>query len=123
MKVLLGSDIEVPGTDLSILLSNLLENGIEACLQLKEEERFIDLCIRQTDHILNIYMKNSTNETLQKDDHIFFADQRNQRGYGLVSVSDIARKYEGNAEFHFNQKTRTFYSSVSININEQICGI
>ncbi len=112
LKILLGNEIDIPNTDLSIVLSNLLENAMEACLQTESADRFINLCIRQTDDILDIYMKNSTGKTLQKNDHLFFAEQRNQRGFGLVSVSDIAKKYNGSAKFHFNQESSTFYSSV-----------
>lgn len=79
--------------DLCVLLGNLLDNSIEACLKL-ENNKFILLNIMQDKNYLNIIVKNTflnlkVNLETTKTNSII-------HGFGLKSVNSIVKKYDGN---------------------------
>lgn len=90
-------------TDLSAVLFNLLDNGIEACLGCSDSS----LSLSISDHMgyLHIKMVNSkqekkfTGETT-KDDKI-------HHGYGLSIITDIANKHDGSVQWIDNGDTFT----------------
>ena len=78
------------------LLGNLLDNAIEACLNL-EEERFIKLMIEQKENLLFIKIQNSIAKIpiIKKNLIQSTKSNRNTHGYGLKNVRDIVNKYDG----------------------------
>ena len=111
--------IDMPETDnivldsnLCAIVSNLLENAIEACQRVEEEKRYIDLrSIKQYD-MLTITMDNSFNGVIHKEDNKFFSSKRDSVGVGTASIQSMAEKLNGEAEFRFDD--HVFYSSVFI---------
>ncbi len=96
--------IHVPGklpidpVDLSMLLSNMLENAVEACLRMeKREEAWLELEIFKRKSFLFLSCKNSvdpgesgepeTEKTRKKD--------KKNHGFGLTVMRDVAEKYSG----------------------------
>lgn len=90
-------------TDLSAVLFNLLDNGIEACSQCNDSS----LSLSISDHLgyLHIKMVNSkqdkkfTGETTKKD--------KVHHGYGLSIITDIANKHDGSVQWIDNGDTFT----------------
>ncbi len=84
--------------DISILLSNLLDNAIKGCDRSKP---YIELIIGHNKSMTYIAVKNNIpvsvladNPNLETD-----IDDESEHGYGIRSVKDIAKKYDGSVEF------------------------
>jgi sensor histidine kinase YesM len=92
---IVGNLSGVKDTDISILLYNLLENAIEACEGQKSP--FIDVKICDNKAYLMIIIKNSLRQiTGKKSDKLTTTKaDKNVHGFGLKTVSDIVKTYDG----------------------------
>ena len=82
--------------DCCILLSNLLDNAIEANRKINDA-RHITLVSRQTEKLLYMEMRNPTSENLQKEGNRILSTKKTDApsGIGLENVDAIVRKYHG----------------------------
>lgn len=79
--------------DICILLGNLMDNAIEACLKINSK-RSIKLSFKQVDSYLNITVKNTYfNEG--NDELVTTKENKFNHGYGIKSVKSIVKKYGG----------------------------
>ena len=100
----LSEDLHIQETDLMSLLSNLLDNAIEAAVQAKEP--FVEVHIREKADTILIRVRNSLpagtipdlQQTSKKDKHM--------HGLGLQIVDGICKKYEGS--FSHKAENSTF---------------
>ncbi len=85
--------------DVSILLSNLLDNAIEGCDGSLSPE--IELAIRSKKSFTYISVKNSISKSVLENNPglITVKPDKSLHGFGIKSVKNIAKKYEGSAEF------------------------
>lgn len=83
--------------DISILLSNLLDNAIEGCGGASE----VELVIESRKSMLFVAVKNSTDKPVLTGNPTLATskDDSGSHGYGVMSVKRIAEKYNGTAEF------------------------
>lgn len=84
--------------DISILLSNLLDNAIRGCDKSKSD---IELIIGHNKSMTYIAVKNNIPISVLTDNPNLETDKDNksEHGYGIRSIKDIAKKYDGSAEF------------------------
>lgn len=84
--------------DMCTILSNLLDNAIEAAQKVKEG-RYINLVIRRAQYFLFIRVSNSC-EKLEEFEIIPKTTKNNKvlHGWGLQSVNDVVEKYNGRME-------------------------
>ena len=95
--------------DWVIILGNILDNAIEACQQIKEGERKIELYIHQYKKMLIIRLENSVGNRPDFQGGILRSNKSGHFGIGLSNVQDAVKKYEGDIELEFNDncfKTR-----------------
>ena len=108
------ASLSISGADLCGVLSNLLENAVEACLRIEAEPRVIRLSIMDIGD-LAIRVENSTDSKLKKSDDSFFSSKGEDRvGYGLASVRAIAKRYNGTTNFIWDSEEHLFISTVSL---------
>ncbi|MFJ7952535.1 GHKL domain-containing protein [Lysinibacillus sp. NPDC096418] len=88
-------------TDLIKILSNLIDNAIDATIELPENERKITICCNADDNLYEFTIMN-TGPSIADKDQIFKqgfstkkAEQGKIRGQGLFIVREIVRKYDG----------------------------
>lgn len=113
LKLEIEQEIKVSETDLCGLLSNLLENSLEACRRQKEGERFITLSIGKKPSMITIRVENSTDGNVTKHGEDFLSSkEKNRKGYGLNSIRSISKRYGGEVEFTFDNTIRIFVSTV-----------
>ena len=95
IKVEVPEEIFISDFDLNILLSNLLENSIEAIQHVREKE--LDICLRYQKSILYISIYNTFEEVRRKGKDVYLTTKqdKNQHGIGLSSVRNIVEKYDG----------------------------
>ena len=82
--------------DLCIIIGNLFDNAIEACMALPKEERMIRVYMEMKNTLLYISFTNST--ALQKQKKVngrFFSSKGEGHGYGLVRIDTIIDRYQG----------------------------
>ena len=89
-------DISISGIDLSVLIGNLLDNAMEACMQIpREQDRFIRIYIDIIKKQLYIAVTNSTAGRVQKNGMHFLSDKPGNHGFGLLRIDSIVAKHHG----------------------------
>lgn len=105
----------IPAFDMGIVLNNLLDNGIEACERIPENERYIHLRLQRRNTFLLIEMTNSF------DGYIRFPESEEYplpvsskpeeqselvktHGLGLRNVREIAQRYLGDVNIRVEGK-------------------
>ena len=99
-----GDYSNISGTDLCIVLGNLLDNAIEAeekeienkQIVVRVAENFGIIYISVKNHIAKSVLKNNTNLKTTKNHKI-------EHGFGLRSVHEIAKKYNGSVFIDENE--------------------
>ncbi len=92
---------KVKTTDLIILLSNLIDNAIDATMELPEDQRKIDIIFQESEttfifKIINTGPGIVENELIYKQGYTTKKEQQGKiRGQGLFIVREIVQKYKG----------------------------
>ncbi len=84
--------LNVPAVDLCIVIGNLLDNAIEACMELPAGERLIRIYIEMKGRYLYIVMTNTTAGVKKKN---FETRKGEGHGLGLARIDAIVKKYGG----------------------------
>lgn len=103
-------------TDITVLLGNILENAVEACLRQTDTDTdtFIKLRIKcHGESELLIIADNSCTAPVESRDGLPLSSKRDGPGIGTSSIRDIAERYHGTAQFEW--KNDIFYTSVRLN--------
>ena len=107
--------LPIPDVDLCVMLSNLLENALEASAKLPEGEREIVVRIGEKRGQFIILVENMFDGTFVKDhDKILSAKAQGREGVGIASVRTVVAKYNGETEFYADGAR--FYSEVYVPI-------
>lgn len=96
-KASVPKNMHISEIDLCVIIGNLLDNAMEACLKQKDEnERFIRVYIGLLKEQLYISVTNSSGGEIKKQG-LFYASTKNSasHGFGLMRVDKIATKYSG----------------------------
>ncbi|MET4560043.1 two-component system sensor histidine kinase AgrC [Lysinibacillus parviboronicapiens] len=104
---------KIKTTDLIKILSNLIDNAIDATLELPEGQRKIIICCMADEAQYAFKVKN-TGPTIIECDHIFRqgystkkAQQGKIRGQGLFIVKEIVNKYHGGISIESTKELET----------------
>lgn len=81
--------------DLCSILSNLLENAIEACEKVEKDSRWIKIWILEKTGCLIIKVENAMAVAPVKKNGSHVSSKSGSHGYGLKSVESVTRKYDG----------------------------
>lgn len=89
-------NISISGIDLSILIGNLLDNAMEACIQIPEEkERFVRIYIDIVKKQLYISVTNTMDGKAKRIGGSFRSTKHGNHGFGLLRIDSIVSKYNG----------------------------
>ena len=101
--------------DLCILLSNLLDNAIEACSNIEKSK--IQIQIKTVKQYLTIVIKNTTeHDVLQKNPHLNSNKKtKGIHGIGIKVVQEIVTKYNGSINFESTPSLFTVKLMLSTN--------
>ena len=101
-KMDIPAQISLDEVDMCLVLSNLLENAIEASLKTEPLKRKINVEIYLPyPHLPLIQVENTFHGEIQKKNEIFQSSKRKGNGVGLQSVRHIAEKNGGAAKFTY----------------------
>ena len=97
VKAQAGEKINVSDVDLCVIIGNLVDNAIDACQAIKQEDkRFIRIYIGRLKQQFYISVSNSTAETTRNAGSIFVSKKGSaMHGHGLKRVDAAVKKYEG----------------------------
>lgn len=95
-KAIVPKNISVSEIDLCVIIGNLLDNAIEACLRVDDEtKRFIRVYMDLKRDNLYLSVTNASNGKIQKQDGRYISGKGANHGFGLMRVDKIVDKYEG----------------------------
>ena len=98
----LPRNLPVPDTGLCSVLSNLLENAMEASLRTAPENRKVQVSARlHSENILLLSIENNYDGEIQEKNGVFLSSKRAGEGIGLQAVRHIAEKNGGYSQFHY----------------------
>lgn len=109
--------------DITVLLLNLLDNALEGCSRLPEqEERWINLQIGWEEDILQIACSNAADDSAEESPRdgngsISSKDDKRAHGFGLASIRNIVSQYDGSMEI---ERTDDSYH-VILKLNLKFC--
>lgn len=112
----------VDPVDMTVLLGNCLENALEALRQLPEGERRLSIEMMPVKSMLVLRVQNTCTGTHNSEGTASwkeFAPRKEtaRRGVGLRSITAIAEKYDGNAQFQC--KDGVFTTRVILNARQE----
>ncbi len=89
--------LSVSDIDLCALIGNLIDNAVESCEKMTEQDgkQFIRLYIGVLKKQLYISVTNSTNEVVRKLDSEYISKKRGNHGHGLKRINLVVEKYQG----------------------------
>ena len=98
----LPRDLPVPGTDLCSVLSNLLENAMEASLRTAPEKRSVQVSARlHSGNMVLLSVENNYDGEVRERNGVFLSSKRPGEGIGLQAVRHTAEKGGGYVRFHY----------------------
>lgn len=98
MDVVVPEDLELSVYDMNVILTNLLDNSIEAVRQSKDEEdKKIEVHISYSKKRLVIRVENPFDGVVRQEDGHFVTtkEEREAHGYGMKNVEQMVKKYDG----------------------------
>ena len=88
--------LSVSDVDLSVMIGNLLDNAMEACLKLPAEERFIRFYMARVKDNLYIYVMNSLDGAYRRGPGGYLSTKAaDSHGFGLHRIDKVVKKYRG----------------------------
>ena len=89
-------ETEVTDVELCVILGNLLDNAMEACLKIEnEKDRFIRVYIGLFKEQFYISVTNSMTGTPKRHGKTYKTTKGEDHGFGLMRIDGIVKKYDG----------------------------
>lgn len=87
--------LSVKDVDLCVIVGNLMDNAMEACLKLPKEKRFIRVYMDIKGENLYLSVTNSSSGKPNRSGERFVTSKAGSHGFGLLRMEGIVRKYGG----------------------------
>lgn len=97
-KILVKAEAKIPvsltvsAVDLCIIIGNLLDNAMDACMELPQEERLIRIYIEMKGNYLYLALTNTAGGKKKKN---FRTGKGEGHGFGLGRIDAVVKKYGG----------------------------
>lgn len=108
--------IKIDHLDLTVLIANILDNAIEATMQVPDNKHISFSLITDNDNIV-IFTQNPTVKDVETTHLMTTKKDKQHHGFGLMSVKSIAQKYDGN---YIYECVNGFFASTIVLFNHQI---
>lgn len=100
------------GVDLTTIVSNLLDNAVDAVLELPEEQRYIHFAVAFQMGEIMIHVENPTKNDLKREGNTIVSTKEGHLGLGLKNVEMVVKKYKG--DFKTDVKDGNFVVAITI---------
>ena len=112
------SQLSIPTDDLVVLLSNLLDNAIEACLRLPEDRAIACSLVHEEELLLSI--RNTSPAVQIENGRIETSKEpKAEHGFGLAAVRDILTRLEGEYVMDYSEPWFSFVAEIPDAANER----
>lgn len=113
-------DLNIKPTVISSIISNLLNNAIEANLKIIESERYIDLKIFCYKNYLTMIVKNPYKHVLLEFDGVLATNKKDNiyHGYGLKIVKSSVNQYGGT--FQYSHDKNIFIAKMILPLRQEL---
>jgi len=110
------SDFPLPDDALVVILTNLIDNAIEACEKLPEQKRSILLKMQITPDFSILYIENPTSQPVRiKNNHVLTTKSNPlAHGYGLKNVYAMLEQHNAVYVINYNPSNSVFCFSAQI---------
>jgi len=100
LEIRLPECITLDYIDLSVILGNLLDNAIEACIKSNKPQPYINLSMYVEDNQIIIRVENSKNSTIVVDTSAITSryttkSDKESHGYGMQNINGVVEQYKG----------------------------
>lgn len=96
------SALKLPRVDVTIVLGNLIDNAMEACVDLPEPERWVSIQILYSRKVLSLSIINASRPVAIAEGQIPTSKPAPLlHGFGMSNVKDILEKYQAEYSFAF----------------------
>lgn len=100
------------GVDLTTIVSNLLDNAVDAVSELPEEQRYIHFAVAFRMEKIMIHVENPTKDDLKREGNTIVSTKEGHLGLGLKNVEMVVKKYKG--DFKTDVKDGNFVVAITI---------
>lgn len=108
-EISVNENINIQDEDMCVLLTNILENAVEACEKLDNSElNYIKLKIKADEQFFYINCVNSANSfagNWQNKDFKTSKENESLHGYGMPAIQRVARKYYGDVKTDITEES------------------
>lgn len=104
-SVFAPKELPVPDTDLCIIIGNLLENALEACLRHFSQNKAVIVFIEADKNKLLLQIENTYNGIIKKSGNNYISSKTGKPGIGVGSVKKTVEKYNGTVKIAADKKT------------------
>lgn len=94
VKANVPDKLPMSDVELCSMLGNILDNAVEACGTLPEEERFMRVYIGKLKGQLYLSVQNSAGK-VRKSKNTYLSTKEGEHGYGLFRIDRVAKRYDG----------------------------
>ena len=96
-KASLPKKFKISETELCVIIGNMLDNSIEACMKMPDaESRFIQVDIGVHKSMIYISVLNAAGDRVKKIGRRYISTKDSpDHGFGLISIDKIVAKYDG----------------------------
>ena len=119
-KLSVPAELPIPDNELCSLLSNLLDNAMEAAAQSETEDKTVELSVlRREDHLL-IDVRNPVSSDVSPEKRLSLVSTKKDsqlHGYGTKIIRSIAKQYNGVCRF--DMEDGRFIASVMLDLEEE----
>ena len=100
------------GVDLTTIVSNLLDNAVDAVLELPEEQRYIHFAVAFQIGEIMIHVENPTKNDLKREGNTVVSTKEGHFGLGLKNEEMVVKKYKG--DFKTDVEDGIFTAAITI---------
>lgn len=100
------------GVDLTTIVSNLLDNAVDAVSELPEEQRYIHFAVAFQMGEIMIHVENPTKNDLKREGNTVVSTKEGHFGLGLKNVGMVVKKYKG--DFKTDVEDGIFIAAITI---------
>ena len=100
------------GVDLTTIVSNLLDNAVDAVSELPEEQRYIHFAVAFQIGEIMIHVENPTKNDLKREGNTIVSTKEGHLGLGLKNVEMVVKKYKG--DFKTDVEDGIFTAAITI---------
>lgn len=105
--------------DLTTIMSNLLDNAFDECMNNSLEKNSIEISICQINYFIVFLIANSCTTEPQRKGTKYVSQKENHMGLGIMNVQDVVDKYGGSMNITYKEHLFTVQITFSGQNNEE----